>query len=236
MSAFKENRVSEELAREDYEFFLRLSSAYQACTLTAVCPVVLPASEEIDGTHISSFSHMFYDAHDDEEYALSFMRKRIANAREDIQAHGKLHRLLLEHFETLDESIAINDRNLIASTTNRLSHSLLDYTELVRQHQQRIGAKAFLHYLTCPPGHFYHLKNTQYFAEKRFNPEQTFFGAVAAVKEIDDSLETFQQGEDSMANAFVMDIPDNGKGIMDASLRGRIALNEELLRRAEFFH
>ena len=91
----------------DYELFFRLSSLYHVLVVSSVSPVAVPSNP--NEKEIRIFSHQFYDVHEDEDYALEVMQKRIQQCPEDIRQHHKHHESMRDALYLIDEFTKEND-------------------------------------------------------------------------------------------------------------------------------
>ena len=137
------------LNERDYLLLFRLSSMYQALSLSAVDPCVIGG--------------MFYDCYNPEDDAVQghghaerIMKARIEEAAEDIRRHNYFHQQFLADFKMMEHSLESWDRRSISQT---LEHSLIpkfmEYGKLVLKHQKRRIADYFLYYPHCLDGHVY---------------------------------------------------------------------------------
>ncbi|MDP2924741.1 MAG: hypothetical protein Q8N99_00045 [Nanoarchaeota archaeon] len=221
----------EELNESDVEVLWRLSGIYEALTHSAVSPVVIceyPEEAVLGGK--------YYDAWDDKEKALEIMKRRIELASEDIREHHSYHGLFLEHLISIDASIGNNDRQAIGNSANELCETVSVYMDFVEEHRKRLVDNAFLYYPNCPCGHYFHIQS--YSMEPRelfFNPAASKFFGNIHLRKIKRLLHDFIIRQENLPlGAKVASQTDSGEGIMDTSLRGRIALNQELLKRIDF--
>lgn len=226
------------LTEQDFDLFFRLSSAYHALTLSASDPVAM-VSDLVQGAgrirnliH-PAFARQFYDTMDDEEAAIAEMRRRIVSGY-DISRHLKIHDGIKESFYSIEEALNANNRGRIHGATLSLTNGIQEYTNLVAAHAQKLGSEAFLSYPVCVPGHYFMVEGTSDIRENIFNPEGTRSGIMDEIDGIRSSLISFSHGTESLFGFKLTDLEDHGEGIFDTSLRGRIELTRELLRRVGY--
>ena len=210
----------------------RLSSIYEACTLSASDPVSVPSDIDLAGRH--TYSHMFYDCIDSGNRGVETMNQRIREAGDDIQTHLKIHDALLGNFYSVDEALRTSDRERIVEAGRFVFGNLEKYGRLVGEHSNRLGERAFLNYPTCLPGHFFAPRGTGVIMEKDFNPEQNEDGLRRDIESGLLVLENFPLKGNGFGETRMYSGYDSGKGILATSLRGRLELTKSLLERAGF--
>jgi hypothetical protein len=170
------------LRETETETLWRLSSAYEACTLSACDPVSVPTDiKALPGKHV--FSHMFYDCTDPEERGVEIMNQRLREGGDDIQAHLKIHDALLSNFYSVDEALKEEDRRRVVEAGRNIFENIEAYGKLVEGHSVRLGERAFLSYPVCLPGHFFAPRGTGVIMEKVFNPDQDLGGLTKEIAE-----------------------------------------------------
>ncbi len=209
----------------DVEFFFRLSCLYDAMTLSATAPVVVPTDLN------EPFSHIFYDCSENENKALETMRERIKLASNDIANHFNLHQRALERFYDIEDGINHRNRKEIVFASYSLVSNVSSYSYLVKVHKERLGNKAFLEYPYCVRGHYFHVKGLNFILEKSFNVEQSFKSAKKALLTLSELTRDFRIGDGRIMQIKISENKDMGEGFADNSFRGRLELNKELLRR-----
>ncbi len=219
------------LGETEIEALLRLSSVYEACTLSACDPVSVTDIKGLAGKH--TFSHMFYDCTDPEEMGIGVMNQRIREG-DDIQAHLRIHDALLANFYSVDGAVKADDRAGIVEAGRLVFENLGEYGKLVEGHSNRLGERAFLQYPTCLPGHFFAPRGTGVVMEKVFNPEQDLGGLTKELAEGTLALENFPLQGNGFGEIRMYEGYDSGEGTFETSLRGRLELTKLLLERAGF--
>lgn len=220
------------LGETEIEALLKLSSVYEACTLSACDPISVPTDiQNSAGKH--TFSHMFYDCTDPEERGMRIMNQRI-NEGDDIQAHLGIHDDLLGNFYSVDEALKTDDRAGLVKAGRLVFKNLEKYGKLVGEHSNRLGERAFLSYPVCLPGHIFAPVNTGVTTEKVFNPEQDAEGLRRDITSGLTALENLTLHGGVFAEIGMYDGYDSGKGIFETSLRSRLELTKLLLERAGF--
>lgn len=219
------------VSKTDFKFLWKLSSLYEALTHSAVDPIVLNKSE------IKDFGGIYYDACDDQTKAIKIMKNRILSGKLDIMCHQKFHELFLNSFYDIDESINTNKRTKVANIASLLCVNVITYLEFVEQNHLRLGNDYFLYYPSCPPGDYFQIPNlsNRIIPQLEFNPSKTKKGGRIDLTKINMIISDFKLGKDKIPSVRVASQEDTGEGIMDSSLRGRIELNNELLRRVSFY-
>lgn len=220
-----------ELSNTDYELFFKLSSIYHALILSSVDPVVVPFSPERED-NVGIFTHVFWDAHEDKSYAVKIINDRIKKYPKLIKSHHKYYESMRDSFYLIQEFIPENDRKLIAKNSRTLIDSLKNYRNLVENHQDT--ARPFLHYPTCLRGHYFLIDGDDRIKENSFNPHQTKLGLEKEIRYIYRLLSFFPTISDNISHVKLSHEFDSGTGFSDTSLRGRVELNKELLKRAGF--
>jgi len=223
-----------EVSDVDFELFFRLSSLYEALAISATDPVVLKAGL---GDCLEDAPGMFYDCYGDTEGANTIMGRRIEIASEDIRQHYKAHKSFLENFYSIDESINTGNRGRATDATLSLCDNVLNYLPIMRAHELRFLEDSFLHAPMCPPGHYFQIPDSGRLEipQLDFNyPAQTDYVAGVYLNIIKKLAPVFRINPDNMPYVRVATQPDSGEGIIDTSLRGRLELNKELLRRVDF--
>ncbi len=223
----------EKVTEKDFELFYRLNSMYNALTISTTSPVVIPSGISPPGK-ISAFSHVFYDAAENEDKALEIMRKRIKLNSGDIAKHLDLHKLMLKLFYDIEESANTSNRNSVSDAVSKLCTCVRDYTRLVAVHLHRPKEEAFLSYPTCIPGHYFVVPSFSIIRELSFNPNQNIHGVIREITDLEELLIDFEIQAEKISIVKVSDALDTGEGISDTSLRGRLELTIELLKRAGY--
>lgn len=227
-----------EISEIDSNFLVKLSSLYEALTLSAVDPVAITHTDNFRGSEIST--KMFYDVYGnaevgDLEFAESLMRKRIFSARNDIKKHHEYHSKFLRLFYDIDESINTNNRNKISETAIELSDKVKEYIfKIVDNHISKFRRNSFLSYPSCYRKHSFLIPNSNIITDLIFNPKETHFGAEKELNKIIKLSYDFRISDKKIPVEKIATQYDSGEGILDASLRGRHELNIELLRRIGF--
>ena len=98
-----------EISKIDFNFLRRLTSLYEALTISATDPVVVMNHVEFGKGETASVN-MYYDAFGDGDIeelqiAETVMLRRIETGRDDILMHDRYNRLFLELFDNLDENM-----------------------------------------------------------------------------------------------------------------------------------
>ncbi len=217
----------------DFNFLAKLSSLYTALTSSACDPVAVPSGLELV-ERVSVFSRVFYDCADDEDAALETMRERFGVAGEDIRSHFKMHSQARDRFYDIDEAINRNNRTDVVAATTSLIEAVGGYSSLVSQHVARLGDSAFMYYPTCVPGHYFVVPGYRKIVEKSFNPEQSLDGISEELSLLGDLVRGFEAMRGKILAVRLSEGEDSGEGISDTSLRGRLELTKELLKRAGF--
>ena len=221
------------LGETEMEALWRLSSVYEACTLSACDPVSVPTDTKgLAGKH--TFSHMFYDCTDPEERGIETMDQRIREGGDDIQAHLRIHDDLLGNFYSVDEALKTDDRAGLVKAGGLVFENLGEYGKLVEGHSNRLGERAFLQYPTCLPGHFFAPRGTGVIMGKVFNPEQDLGGLTTELAEGTLALENFPLQGNGFGEIRMYEGYDSGEGAFETSFRGRLELTKFLLERADF--
>ncbi|HKZ34233.1 MAG TPA: hypothetical protein VJ142_03315 [Candidatus Nanoarchaeia archaeon] len=217
------------------ELLWKLSSAYEACTLSACDPISVPSDIKLlAGRYF--LSHMFYDCTDPEARGIEMMNQRIREGSEDIRAHFRIHEDLLDNFYSVDDALREGDREGIVKAGRLVFENLEIYGRLVGEHSERLGERAFFHYPTCLPGHIFAPKGAGIIREKVFNPQQDAEGLREEIKNgIALAHFTLPLGPDEALRELSMYTgSDSGDGIFQTSFRGRLELTKVLLERAGF--
>jgi hypothetical protein len=217
----------------DFNLLAKLSALYTAMTSSACDPVAVPSGlEPVD--KISAFSRIFYDCADDEDGALELMRERFRQAGSDIRIHYGLHAQARDRFYDADEAINRYDRSGVVLAARSLIDVVREYAGLVSQHVARLGDSAFMYYPTCVPGHYFVVSGYRKIVEKSFNPEQSLDRISEELSLLGDLVRGFEAKRGKILAVRLSEGEDSGEGISDTSLRGRLELTEELLKRAGF--
>lgn len=221
----------ERVTKTDFKFLWGLSSLYEALTHSAVDSVVLykPEMGELGG--------IYYDAYDNQTKAIEIMKNRILFGKNDIMNNQKFHESFLNKFYDIDEFINTNNRTKVGDVADLLCNDVNDYLNFVYQHHLILGNNYFLHYPSCPPGHYFQIPNSgiRIIPKLEFNPKKTKKGGEIYLAKIKRVIPDFKLGKNKIPLMKVATQEDTGEGIMDSSLRGRIELNNELIRRVGFY-
>ena len=172
------------LIETETEALWRLSSAYEACTLSACDPVFVPLENNIL-IRRSIFSHVSYNHTYPEKRGANIMEMRIKEAGDDIQTHLRIHDDILSNFYSIDEALKAGNRVRVVKAGRLVFKNLEKYGKLVGKHSKRFKEKAFLQYPTCFPGNIFIPKNsnrTTKIMGKVFNPEQNAKGLEKDIK------------------------------------------------------
>jgi len=221
-----------EISENDFNVLWRISSLYEALTLSALDPIVLHHGLEDENEP----EGMYYDCYENETKALTIMRKRISNASNDLKRHQEIHKACLNYFYTIDESINTSNRQIVSNAANNLCEQVLEYLTLVQEHQIIQKGESFLYYPSCPAGHYFYIPNSdmRITHQLRFNPLRSMKGAEKDIRKIKDGIQDFSLNTKRVHPMKISSQSDSGEGIIDTSLRARIELNQELLKRAGF--
>jgi len=150
-----------------------------------------------------------------------------------------LHEKILKGFYDIDEGLNTRNRERVADAAQYLTTDVLQYGALVSAHKAWAvaisGRVDFLDYPTCVPGHYFILPHCSEVRVKSFNSEQTLEGVGEGFTAIVKLSNDFRIGSAELPDIKISEDKDTGEGIFDTSLRGRLELNKELLRRAGFF-
>ena len=228
-----------DVIKDNFDAFWKLSSVYHALTNSVCSPVIVP-SELYEGegrTH--AFSHVFWDCAEDEDDAKGLMVARLGRGREDIDIIIKTHESLSDEFYNIFESLNTNNRTLVIRAVANIGQLLKDYGELVKKHNTRLGENSFLEYPTCIEGHMFLLRGYRKARECFFNNEQDYNGLQIEIETMNNVLRLLASSDEELPRENLlrlMNTEDTGEGIMDTSLRGRIELTKELLKRVEKFY
>jgi len=221
------------LRETETEALWKLSSAYEACTLSAHDPVSVSSDINASiGRH--TFSHVFYDYTDPGKNGIGIMNQRIREGSSDIQTHLRIHDTLLNNFYSIDEGLKTNNRVKIVEAGTLVFENLKNYGRLVGEHSKRFGERAFLYYPTCLPGHIFFPPGTGVIRGKVFNLEQDAEGLEREIKRGLTLLANFPPCGKELEEIRMYEGHDSGNGILDTSLRGRLELTKLLLERAGF--
>lgn len=215
----------------DFKFLWRLSSLYEALTISAVDPVVL--LKGIGNEPGGMFYDCYEDTCEDTKKAIAVMEQRVARASDDIRQHYQAHQLFLRCFYDIDELMNTQNRKRVGEVTNDLCAHVSDYLSLVEQHELRLEEDSFLYPPTCFPGHYFQIPNSgiRIIPQLKFNPARTGFQGEIYLGKIKNLVPDFSKGKGRLPPIKVATQEDSGEGILDTSLRGRIELNKELLIR-----
>lgn len=249
----------EEIDETDVIFLNKLSSLYEALTLSAVDPVVINYISEIENlnfyaidpaitNHVTNYipaskkvcMSMFYDAYgqattEDLETAEKIMKDRISASKEEIILHHKYHAEFLELFYDIDENININNRKNVANSSINLADKVKEYLcNVVDKHNSRFKNEAFLSYPSCHRRYGFFIEKANEIYDLNFNDSSNLSGAEKDLNEIIELSESFSLIYKKIPIDKVATQDDNGIGIMDPSLRGRHELNIELMKRIGF--
>ena len=220
------------LGETEIEALLRLSSVYEACTLSACDPVSVTDIKGLAGKH--TFSHMFYDCTDPEERGIGTMDQRIREGGDDIRTHLRIHDDFLDNFYSVDDALKADNRAELVEAGRLVFKSLEEYGKLVVEHSNRLGERAFLSYPVCLPGHIFAPVGTGVIRGKSFNPEQDLGGLTKELAEGTLALENFPLQGNGFGEIRMYEGYDSGEGTFETSLRGRLELTKLLLERAGF--
>ncbi|MDP3882179.1 MAG: hypothetical protein Q8Q31_04865 [Nanoarchaeota archaeon] len=239
----QQNKVAE-VSNLDYLFFLHLSSAYEALRSSATDPVVLRTFEELSAGLApaiselvpnitrnvkSAFSHIYWDCHDNEEYAERIMKLRIKNNKADLIHHDRFHNSFLESFQRIREKIRENNRENTSLLAQSLCASLLTYGEFIKEHQVCSSPEAFLLYPSCVPGHVFYMKGANELHQKSFNPECSLDGYINSVQTLSATSSAFRQSQGYFSSAELFEGRDDDYA---GPLQEQIRTNRLLLSRA----
>lgn len=221
----------ERVTETDFKFLWRLSSLYEALIHSAVDPVVLDKSE------MKEFGGIYYDAYNNQTKAIKIMKNRMLFGRNDIIDHRKFHESFLNKFYDIDEFINTNNRTKVGDVVDLLCNDVSDYLSFVYQHHLILSNDYFLYYPSCPTGHYFQIPKSdiKIIPQLEFNPKKTKKGGGIYLAKIKRVIPNFKLGKDKIPSMRVASQEDSGDGIIDNSLRGRIELNNELLRRVGFY-
>ena len=136
--------------------------------------------------------------------------------------------IALTSFYNVDEAINTHSRERVADASSQLCKFIGDYVDLVREHRKKCGEDAFLDYPTCISGHYFLIGDRT--RELQFNPTRDYEGLEEEKQSIDKLVIDFQIRKNKIPQVKFCVI-DSGEGFFDSSLRGRLELNRELLKR-----
>ena len=217
----------------DYEFFWRLSSLYEALTMSAVDSVVVPSSYfDKDNKRKGIFSYVYYDAADDEDVALRIMEKRKFTAFNVVRENALFHVHALKYFYDIEERANVHNRRSVANVTQNLCVGFGRYINFVKEHRSVMGNKAFLNYPTCISGHYFQVAWHDGIREKEFNAEQSWRMGLSDCIRIRETADYFARQNGKIPPVQISERRDEGEGITDNSLRARVELNKQLVKRA----
>jgi hypothetical protein len=160
------------------------------------------------------------------------MKVRLQTDDGVIGQHLDLHERMLGNFEAFRIGLNVNNRPKISNELSVLSDNLRDYAQLVQDNEKRFGQDAFLDYPVCLHGHYFLPLGYGFSREKVFNPTQTFGGLFEEILEFQEEHDRFLGETRKVPNVEIGHEDDyKGNGIGYDSLRGRLVLTKELLRR-----
>ncbi len=220
------SRQKQPLSQDDYDFFRSLASLYEAAVRTSVDPVVIGG--------------MYYDCVDDKNFVRDTMRYRIEQAHEDIRLHAQTHRRLLQQFQNLQASVAKGLRaNIVEHMTQPLIENIQGYVDDVKNHHRKHGHQAFLNYPYALGANIFWVQDAMdsihEIGNTTFNQAKSQVGALGELLLIQQQAKNFQKRTLVLPSTInILSAQDSGKGIDYASLRGRLELNTELLKRTGF--
>lgn len=231
MAARKPDKIE-----EGFDAFWKLASAYQAAIHSSCSPVVVPSDLYSGSGKAHAFSHMFWDCTLDENEGRQMMIERIRRAQEDIDRHLAIHQSLSQEFYNVNESVNNRSRPLLIRAVNNLKKLFSEYASLVLEHERKLGENSFLEYPTCLedyPGHWFLMEGYDRARRCSFNPEQNYRGLEREIASLDNAARFLVVSGEELPRKSPVEMGDSGEGIMDTSLRGRLELTIELLRRVE---
>lgn len=229
-------RPSHRFTESDYTMLWKLSSAYYAASSSACNPVAVRSELWTPGSR-GAFSSMFYDCTDPESRGKEIMRRRIEKASEDITRHLGIHDSLENAFFDFEEALNVNHRTRATDAGHRVYDCFENYYLLILQHLVRCmsaGVEPFLLPPTCVAGHYFMIPENTFIRSQEFNPLVSVEKFGEEISEGRRLLGEFLTRTDPLAGVKLADLPDSGEGIIDTSLRGRLALTRELLTRAGY--
>ncbi|MBS3071925.1 hypothetical protein J4408_02960 [Candidatus Pacearchaeota archaeon] len=221
------------ISKIDFDYFWRLESINNALQMAVVKPVTI--IENTKGCFGSVFtSEIYYDAADNEVQARSIMKKRLEIGEEDILIHLKLFGKMRDNFYSIQEFANTQNRNEIYNETKYLCKNLLKYHDLVISHKNKLKEFTFLELPSAQKSKlfltpFVHSDGRGYLRHLRFNNEDINWDkSVSYFKKSNFNFKT--------SNCKIPELvptQDDGEGINYETLRGRLELTIELIRRAK---
>ena len=212
----KRNKISRYggLKKGDFDLLFKLSSLREALCISVCDPIVFPSG--IEGSGRGEFSHMFYDAVEDEGRALDLMQERIKTSSRDIFRHLDIYKELRDSFYSIDEALNISHRRLVDA------------------HMEGLGEDAFLDYPACLSGDYFMIQGVKHSValSKIFNLSQDREGFLEELELGRAIVESFSHKQRALPSLSISDALDSGDGVHDTSLRGRLEVTKLLLRRA----
>lgn len=229
-------RTRHRFTEADYTMLWKLSSAYYAASSSACNPVAVRSELWTPGSR-GAFSYMFYDCTDPASHGKEIMRGRIEKASEDITQHLGIHDSLEKAFFDVEEALNANNRVRATDAGHRVYDGFEAYNTLILKHNVHCTdteIEPFLLPPACVTGHYFMIPGTPFIRPQAFNPEFSAEGFVDEVGEGRVLLQEFVTRTDPLVGVKLADLPDSGEGITGCSLRGRLALTRELLKRASY--
>lgn len=220
----------------DFEVFFSLRSLYYALRNSVTSPVVLP-SGLTEGRKASTFSHIYWDAHEDEKMASETMKRRISLDSGEISQYLETHERLLNNIHSIDKSVERNDRESVGDAIISLCYFATSYVGLVVYHRNRLralGEEPFLSYPTCLPGHYFYDSNFDKIKWCSFNPTQNSEGAAKDINNLLSLDKDFKTYSQKLVQVKVIDDEHQDEGLRGTSLRSRLVLTKELLKRVGY--
>src|SRR3989344_3227782 len=230
----KRNKISRYggLKKGDFDLLFKLSSLREALCISVCDPIVFPSG--IEGSGRGEFSHMFYDAVEDEGRALDLMQERIKTSSRDIFRHLDIYKELRDSFYSIDEALNISHRRLVVQHSRAIYKCLVNIGVLVDAHMEGLGEDAFLDYPACLSGDYFMIQGVKHSValSKIFNLSQDREGFLEELELGRAIVESFSHKQRALPSLSISDALDSGDGVHDTSLRGRLEVTKLLLRRA----
>lgn len=202
-----ENTMKNKVTEEDYCLLWKLASAQDALAKSVLAPVSLGIDP--NSRVIARGSHFSWREYPYPEFAHEVLTERIRNEdhRELFVSHVSINNLLLDSFEYLDQSLAIENEEGIQDAIEGVREGLTSYANLVLSHIEScatLNAQPFLHYPISISGKGFTVKGAPHNLIMKFNESRTYGGLAEEVTELANMLITFRLGNSDFSDIQIL--------------------------------
>jgi len=199
-----------------------LTATYEALTHAVASPIAI--------------NGVFYDACEDEEEAKHTMFLRINNFGRDLGGHIQIYKRLRDKFYDVGESMNINHRGRLAVAIQDIAKLTLACGNLVERHlKKKLETECFLEYPFSKLTTYTAVNGFPGHAESSFNLERNLGGLISDSLLLGEFAKKVVDGKTPFPRNDYAWTRDSAEGLIQETLRARVDLTEEMLKRAGMF-